>query len=73
MGIASALYAEAECLAEKLGSSTVYNWVHPNNNIIVAFLKKRGYDVLNLVEVRRARPGERPDKTISVGQDEFSY
>ncbi len=53
-GIASLLFNEAEKLAEKLGSDTVYNWVHPNNDRIIKFLEKRGYDVLNLIEIRKS-------------------
>jgi ribosomal protein S18 acetylase RimI-like enzyme len=72
-GIASALYAEAERLAEDNGSDTVYNWIHPNNDKIISFLDGRGYNVLNLVEVRRARPGESPQGTINVGRHEFRH
>ena len=72
-GVASALYAEAERLAGELGSDTVYNWVHPNNDAVIAFLAKRGYSVLNLVELRRARQGEKPAGKISVGKQQFDY
>lgn len=72
-GIASTLYAEAEKLALALGSDTSYNWVHPNNEPIIRFLQRRGYDTLNLVELRRPRPGEKPSRVISVGEHEFKY
>jgi ribosomal protein S18 acetylase RimI-like enzyme len=72
-GVASALYAEAERLAEELGSDTVYNCVHPNNDAVIAFLARRGYSVLNLVELRRARHGEKPSGKISVGKHQFDY
>ena len=72
-GIASALYSEAEKLVESLGSDTVYNWIHPNNHAIVAFLKKRGYTVLNLVEIRRPRKGEFLTEKLQVGTHEFEY
>jgi ribosomal protein S18 acetylase RimI-like enzyme len=39
-GIGTALYCEAESLTESLGGNSVYNWVHPNNNEIIHFLKK---------------------------------
>ena len=70
-GIASELYAQAERLAADVGASTVYNWVHPQNRTIVSFLKRRGYDVLNLVELRKAAPGEKRDRIITVGSEEF--
>jgi ribosomal protein S18 acetylase RimI-like enzyme len=72
-GIASALYARAEALAEARGTETVYNWVHPNNHAIIAFLRKRGYTVLNLVEVRRPYAKEHASLTIKVGEHEFDY
>jgi ribosomal protein S18 acetylase RimI-like enzyme len=72
-GIGSSLYSEAERLAESLGGDTVYNWVHPNNHVIISFLQKRGYDVLNLIEIRRPRKGERPAAKVRVSDHEFSY
>ncbi|NHI83470.1 MAG: GNAT family N-acetyltransferase [Candidatus Thorarchaeota archaeon] len=72
-GIGSALYAKAEQLVEKLGSETVYNWIHPNNDGIILFLKKRGYNVLNLVEIRRPWTGEKNFSTVQVGNYKFKY
>jgi ribosomal protein S18 acetylase RimI-like enzyme len=72
-GIGSALYSEAEHLADSLGGDTVYNWVHPNNHVVISFLKKRGYNVLNLVEIRRPRKGERLGSRIQVGAHKFDY
>ncbi len=72
-GIGSALYAEAEKLREGLGGETVYNWVHPNNDTIISFLAKRGYTVLNLIEIRRPWPGEVPARKIRVGTHVFDY
>jgi ribosomal protein S18 acetylase RimI-like enzyme len=70
-GIGTALYAEAERLAARLGAETVYNWVDPNNDAIIGFLRHRGYSVLNLIELRRPRPADRPRGTIIVGRHEF--
>jgi ribosomal protein S18 acetylase RimI-like enzyme len=72
-GIASALYSEAENLVANLGSDTVYNWIHPNNHAIIAFLKKRGYTVLNLIEIRKPRIEEILKERIQVGKYEFDY
>ncbi len=72
-GIGSALYAKVEALCEGLGGDTVYNWVHPNNDSIISFLKRRGYTVLNLIELRRPWPGEVPTRRIRVGDHEFNY
>jgi len=72
-GIASRLYHEAECLAEEVGSDTVYNWVHPNNEAMIRFLGKRGYTVLNLIEIRGRRSGEEPKSAIQVADHTFEY
>ena len=72
-GIASSLYAEAERLAQELGGDTVFNWVHPNNKASISFLKKRGYGVLNLIELRRPWPGEKLTTRVQVGDDAFDY
>ncbi len=73
MYVGSLLYAEAERLAANTGNDTVYNWVHPNNDTIINFLAKRGYNVLNLVEVRRLHHGEPRGCRIVVGSHEFEY
>jgi ribosomal protein S18 acetylase RimI-like enzyme len=72
-GIGSLLYSETEHLVESIGVDTVYNWVYPNNNVIISFLRKRGYSVLNLVEIRRPRKGERLTTRVQVGEYEFDY
>ncbi len=72
-GVASALYEKAEIVAEEKGSDIVYNWVHPNNFRSIPFLKKRGYNVLNLIEVCKKRPGEKITQKIKVGNFEFDY
>ncbi len=72
-GIASLLFNEAEKVAEKLGGDTVYNWVHPNNDGIIKFLDKRGYNVLNLIEVRKPWKGEINNQKIKVDKHEFRY
>ena len=72
-GIGSVLYAEAERLAQKLGGDTVYNWVDPSNDEMIGFLERRGYNVLNLVELRRPRSGEETVQRIRVGKHEFRH
>ena len=72
-GVAGMLYDEAEKLAQARGQETLYNWVHPNNDAIIAFLKKRGYEVLNPIEVRRHRPGETTKTTLRVGNHDYAY
>lgn len=72
-GIGSSLYQKAEKLAEEMGNETVYNWIHPNNEKIINFLEQRGYDVLNLVEIRKEREGENLTQTIKVDDHDFKY
>ena len=72
-GIASALHSKSEEIAAFYGDDTVYNYVHPNNHRMIAFLRKRGYTVLNLIEIRKPYQGEQPTQTICVGEHEFDY
>jgi len=72
-GVASALHRKAEEIAASFGEDTVYNYVHPNNHRMIAFLRKRGYTVLNLIEIRKPYKGEMLTQTISVGEHEFDY
>lgn len=71
--IASALFAKAEELAAQRGEETVFNYVHPNNDGMIAFLRARGYTVLNLIEIRKPYAGERLTTKIRVGRQEFDY
>lgn len=72
LGVGSALYARAERLAQELGGDTLYHWVDPTNEKIIRFLQKRGYNVLNLIELRRPRPGEELTHKINVGAHQFT-
>ena len=72
-GVASALHNKAEEIAASYGEETVYNYVHPNNHRMIAFLRKRGYTVLNLIEIRKPYKNEKLTQTIQVGEHEFDY
>ena len=72
-GVASALHSKAEEIAASYGEETVYNYVHPNNHRMIEFLRKRGYTVLNLIEIRKPYKGEQFTQTISVGNHYFNY
>ncbi|HOG01050.1 MAG: Acetyltransferase (GNAT) family protein [Firmicutes bacterium ADurb.Bin248] len=72
-GVASLLYDKAEALARSYGEDTLYNYVHPNNGAMIALLASRGYDVLNLIEIRKPCPGETLETCISVGEHSFKY
>ena len=72
-GVASALHSKAEEIAASYGEETVYNYVHPNNHRMIEFLRKRGYTVLNLIEIRKPYKGEELTQKICVGEHEFDY
>lgn len=72
-GIASALHRKAEEIAAAYDEETVYNYVHPNNHRMIEFLRRRGYTVLNLIEIRKPYKDEKLTQTISVGAHEFDY
>lgn len=72
-GVASALLAEAENIAKGYGEDTVYHYVHPNNYGMMDFLRRHGYTVLNLVEIRKPYKGEKLTQSIRVGEREFDY
>ena len=72
-GVAAALHGKAEEIAASYGNDTVYNYVHPNNHRMIEFLRKRGYTVLNLIEIRKPYQNEKLTQTITVGEHEFDY
>lgn len=72
-GVAGALFRRAEELAASFGEDTVYNYVHPNNTGMIAFLKTKGYSVLNLIELRKAYKGEQLTGTVRVDDNLFDY
>ena len=72
-GVAAALHSKAEEIAASYGEDTVYNYVHPNNHRMIEFLRKQGYTVLNLIEIRKPYQGETLTQKITVGEHEFDY
>lgn len=72
-GVASLLYDKAEDIARSYDEDTVYNNVHPNNEKMIAFLRNRGYTVLNLIEIRRPWNGETCTQKIAVDDNSFDY
>ena len=72
-GVATALHSKAEEIAASYGENTVYNYVHPNNHRMIDFLRKRGYTVLNLIEIRKPYKDEKLTQSIRVGEHDFDY
>ncbi len=73
MGVATQLFEKAEELANSFGEDTVFSFVHPNNHGMIGFLRKHGYSVINLVEIRKPYKDEQLTQTIGVGEHEFDY
>lgn len=72
-GIASGLFQKAEEIAQSMGQETVFNYVHPNNNRMIEFLRSKGYTVLNLIEIRKPYKKEKISMTIKVDKHTFDY
>ena len=72
-GVATLLHKRAEELARSYGEDMLYHYVHPNNQGMIAFLRRRGYSVLNLIEIRKPWQGEQPSQKIRVGENIFDY
>ena len=72
-GVAAMLFRKAEEIAASMGEDTVYNFVHPNNENMIRFLRSQGYTVLNMIEIRKPYEGEKLTTTIQVGKEVFDY
>lgn len=72
-GAGTLLFEKAEETARSMGEDTVYNYVHPNNDGMIAFLRAKGYTVLNLIEIRKPCGGEALTETIRVKNNDFDY
>lgn len=72
-GVATLLFEKAEEIAGTMGEDTVYNYVHPNNDGMIQFLRSKGYTVLNLIEIRKPYKDENLTTTIDVSKNTFDY
>ena len=72
-GVASLLFEKAEETAASMGEDTVFNYVHPNNDGMISFLRSKGYTVLNMIEIRKPYRGEKLTATIHVDGRPFDY
>jgi len=73
MGVASALYDRAELHSSGSSTDNLFVWVHPNNHIMLSFLKSRGYDVLNLIEVRKPWKNESFSRSYRFDEVQLRY
>ena len=72
-GIGATLFGKAEEFAASFGEDTVYSYVHPNNRAMLAFLRGKGYSVMNLLEIRKPYAGEKLTRKIRVDEEQFDY
>ncbi|MBQ7161067.1 MAG: GNAT family N-acetyltransferase [Clostridia bacterium] len=72
-GVGTMLFKKAEEIAASMGEDTVYNFVHPNNENMIRFLRSKGYTVLNMIEIRKPYEGERLTSTVHVENEAFDY
>ncbi len=72
-GIGKMLFEKAESIAREHGNETLYQYIHPNNDAMIRFLQANGYDVLNLIEVRKAYPEEELKDNYSIGEHSYRY
>ena len=72
-GVGTMLFGKAEEIAGSMGEDTVYNFVHPNNEGMIGFLRSKGYTVLNMIEIRKPYKGEKLTTTVRVDDAAFDY
>ena len=72
-GIGRILFNKAETIAKEYGNDTLYQYVHPNNHLMIDFLAHNGYDVLNLIEIRKGYANERFREDLQVGEHKYRY
>jgi ribosomal protein S18 acetylase RimI-like enzyme len=72
-GVATMLFNKAEEIAASMGENTVYNFVHPNNEGMIIFLRSKGYTVLNMIEIRKPYEGEKLTTKVHVENEAFDY
>jgi len=71
--VATKLLAIANERANNYGKETAFINIHPNNHKMIKFLAKNGYNVLNLIEVRKPYNNESNKTNIQVGENSFLY
>ncbi len=54
-GYASALFDHCERYVQEQGVDKLFIYVHPDNDTMIGFLRKKGYDALNLIEITKKK------------------
>ena len=73
MGLARQLLDAAERKFEISENESFYVNVHPNNRGIIELLRSKGYDVLNLLEIRKRWPDERKYRQVRIMGQDYLY
>ncbi len=72
-GVGKMLFDKAEAIGKDYGNDTLYMYVHPNNDRMIGFLNHINYNVLNLIEIRKAYKDEENKTEYSIGNNTFKY
>ncbi|MBE6126181.1 MAG: GNAT family N-acetyltransferase [Erysipelotrichaceae bacterium] len=72
-GIATMLLKKCEEVAEEYGNETLYIYINPDNEQVIGLLNKNGYDVLNLIEVRKKYRDEKTNREYKIGDHTYKY
>ena len=72
-GFGRRLFEKAEEIANEYGNDTLYNYIHPNNELMIRFLKEMDYDVINLLEIRKRYKNEEINEEYQIGNHTFKY
>ena len=72
-GVGRMLFEKAEAVAKEYGNDTLYLYVHPNNDQMINFSDHLGYNVLNLIEIRRSYPDEENKESYTIGEHTYKY
>ena len=72
-GIATMLLKKCEEVAAEYGNETLYIYINPDNEQVIGLLNKNGYDVLNLIEVRKKYRNEKIDREYKIGDHTYKY
>lgn len=72
-GIATLLLKKCEEVAAEYGNETLYIYINPDNEPVIGLLNKNGYDVLNLIEVRKKYRDEKTDREYKIGDHTYKY
>jgi len=75
-GIGKAMVRKAEEIVKSSGQKTLYLWIHPQNDNVIHFLDKCGYNTINMVELCKDFDGNgqnEQNKTLTINSHKFLW